>query len=683
MCAVLLRTTGRMANVLAGALMMCATTVLQGATIDSTYQRVQHAAARNDVATLRTLANALAGARGADGHIGLLASAIAEYRSDNMVPCRRLIDSLLAARPPADLRVRAVAYKFSALVHSWAGGVLAGLAEVERGLALADSTAQPHERVDLLVVQGELLYETADDEAALEVLAQAQRLSDRSGYGRGTCLVRINMGRIRFAQERYDDAWDDFTRALECASSGGWDVIAQNCINNLAGVAATQQRFDRARHLYDSVLVALGDRSPELRARILSQLGFVATEEGEHATAVAHYREAITISRGVDDRKGVARAQQYLSNSLWEMGRREEAIATRTEALRTVQELHQAAVEVEIRARLWEWYEAMDRCPEALEQAAYMSTLEDSLRKARFSDRLALADVRFETERREHRIAEQEQALELAALEDRRKSLQRMALVVAVLSVTIIAVLLWRTLRERKRTAAQERIVHQQRVDELMRRSELDALNAMMEGQERERDRLAKDLHDRLGSMLSAIKHQVGALENEVHQVRQDQSMQYGKVNRLLDEAVGEVRRISHDMITVTLVRFGLVKAMEDLCDSVRVHGRLAVELNMHGLEQRMDRSREITVYRIVQELISNVLKHAQASELSVGITREPGRMSVIVSDDGRGFDPQNVVHGIGLDNVRARATSIGALVRIDSTPGKGTTVSVEGPVVE
>lgn len=666
---------------MACALVLCA--VVRGAPNDTTYQRVQDAASRGDVTTLRALATSLAHARDIDAHLGLLAAAIAEFRSDNMVPCRRLLDSLLHASPPAEARVQTVARKFSALVHNWAGDADAGLAEAQRGLDLADSAALPVERIDLLVVKGELYYELADDEAALQALAQAQRLADRSGYARGTCLVRINMGRIRFAQERYDEAWKDFTSALECATAGGWDVIAQNCINNLAGVAATLQRFDQARHLYDSVLTALGDRSPELRARIKGQLGFVATEQGDHATAVAHYREAIAISRSVDDRKGVARVQQYLSNSLWDMGRREEAITVRNEALRAAQELHQGEVEVDIRARLWEWYEALGRCPEALEQAAYMDQLNDSLQKARFSDRMALTDVRFETERKERRIAEQQQALELAAVEDRRKSVQRVALLAAALAVTLIALLLWRTLRERQRTATQERIVHQQRVDELMRRNELDALNAMVEGQEKERDRLAKDLHDRLGSMLSAIKLQVGALEGEVHQVRQDQTAQYGKVNRLLDEAVSEVRRISHDMITVTLARFGLVKAMEDLCDSVRVHGRLAVELNMHGLEQRMERSREITVYRIVQELISNVLKHAQASELSVGITREPGRISVIVSDDGRGFDPKSVAHGIGLENVRVRAASIGAVVRIDSTPGRGTTVSVEGPVVE
>jgi len=115
----------------------------------------------------------------------------------------------------------------------------------------------------------------------------------------------------------------------------------------------------------------------------------------------------------------------------------------------------------------------------------------------------------------------------------------------------------------------------------------------------------------------------------------------------------------------------------------VRVKGKMDVELQLFGLEQRMERSMEIAVYRIVQEAISNVLKHAKASELSVDVTRGPGRISVIVHDNGKGFDPAIPSTGIGMENMRNRAMAIGAVLRVDSSPGNGTTISVEGPVVE
>ena len=91
----------------------------------------------------------------------------------------------------------------------------------------------------------------------------------------------------------------------------------------------------------------------------------------------------------------------------------------------------------------------------------------------------------------------------------------------------------------------------------------------------------------------------------------------------------------------------------------------------------------EIAIYRIIQELVSNVLKHAKANEIIIDVTRTPGRLSVVVSDNGVGFDTTKQTDGMGLSNVRSRAASLGATVQVDSTPGKGTTVSVECPVVE
>lgn len=328
-------------------------------------------------------------------------------------------------------------------------------------------------------------------------------------------------------------------------------------------------------------------------------------------------------------------------------------------------------------------FEAMGRTAEALEHLRAYTDIADSLHKAQYSTQLARSEVLFGTATKERRIAEQQQALELAATEQRRRSLQRNAAIglAGVLAVAIL--LLWRLARSRRMRMEQERALREQQVDGLLQQQEITAMHAMIEGQEKERDRLASELHGRIGGMLGGVKLQMEALEERMDTGHRERGEQYKKVYDLLVEAVGEVRRISHDMGSVVLARFGLARALRDLCDSVRVSGRLGVEITLHGLEHRMERSVEITVYRIVQELIGNVLKHAGATELSVAVTRAPGRLSVMVSDNGRGFDTTAVPQGIGMDNVRAHAAAIGATVSIDSTPGHGTTVSVEGPVVE
>jgi len=193
---------------------------------------------------------------------------------------------------------------------------------------------------------------------------------------------------------------------------------------------------------------------------------------------------------------------------------------------------------------------------------------------------------------------------------------------------------------------------------------------------------VGKELHDHVGSLLGAIKHQLGVLEEQVADVKTEQTAQYHKVSGLLDNAAGELRRISHDMAAATLNRFGLEKALQDLRDTLHINGRLQVELNTFGMEQPLQRGVEIAVYRIIQEAVSNVLKHAKASELSIAVTHAPGRLSVVVSDNGIGFDTSATSTGVGLANIRSRAAALGAQAQIDSATGKGTTVSVEWAVV-
>ena len=119
----------------------------------------------------------------------------------------------------------------------------------------------------------------------------------------------------------------------------------------------------------------------------------------------------------------------------------------------------------------------------------------------------------------------------------------------------IALTLLVRDLRQRKRLAVQEHDLYEQRINGMMRKQEIRSLDAMMEGQEKERNRIARDLHDRLGSMLSAVKLQFSALEGRIEVLQNDHRKQYAQVVGMLDEAVGEVRRISHDMVSNSLAR--------------------------------------------------------------------------------------------------------------------------------
>lgn len=648
------------------------------------YIRFVQADEANDVEALLGLSQELRSASNEQArHLSMLAAAAAAYRANRFVACLQIIDSIDALVTDQDIRLRTVQLRFKGNALAEAGDVTNGIVMLDRGSALADSMLHPRERVDILVVKAERLNETGRTQEAMTCLREAQRLAERVGYRKGECMVMINLGVLKFGQRRWDEARDDFEHTLACALDARSERIARNATGNIAALAANSGRHADALRMLDSLLDELGDREPLYRAMLLSYTGYLRGQLGDMHQALASLRASISIYEDYEHSKGANQARQYLSATLWKAGRKAEAIATRNEVLRSAEAMGDGETAMLSHWMLSHWHEEHGDLASALHHARIMEELDDSLETVRYDNRVALFEVAFETERKDRRIAEQEQALALSAAEERRKRIQRNLSVAFALALLMVAMLLLRAMRSRQKLARQQQELHERHVDELLHQQEINAMNAMLEGQEKERDRLATELHDRLGSMLSTIKHQLGSVQDEVTAVRHDQANQYGKVSALLDEAVGEVRRISHDMVNVTLSRFGLAKALEDLCDSLRLQGRLDVELSLYGLEQRLPRALEIAVYRMVQELVGNVLKHARARELSIGVTRGPGRLSVIVSDDGAGFDPQHAEGGIGLANVRARAAAIGGTLHVDSAPGRGTTVSVECPVVE
>lgn len=648
---------------------------------DTIYTRYRSAFNTPDIPALKALASSLQ-LKGDARCAYLAVSAGSALRREEMSDCMHFADSLLNGCGTIAPHWRTDAYKLQAQVHLWSGDLERGLAAIHESISLADSIALPNERIASLCINAELCLAKTDQANALSALNEAQRIVERVDDLRGECMVKLLLGNLRFQQKEFETALDLFLGAHLIASAGGWPLLARNALSNWASCNLMLKRYDIAFDVCDSLL-KIPTTEASVRAQLLSHQGYIRREQGRPEDAIAPLQQAILLSGSIGEAFEALKAEQHLAGAFWMMGRKQEAIDLLEKNLNQAKALGRPRTALEIHRSLKRWYTTSGALERAIEHTEAYSALNDSLNEVKFSERTARAEVRFQTERKDHRIAEQQQALALAAAEDRRKNIQRFALAVGVLGTSIIALLLWRSLRNRRKIAAQEKQLHEQQVDELMHSNEIGAINAMLEGQEKERDRMAKDLHDRLGAMLSTIKMQVSALEDKVELVRDDQRDQYGKVNRLLDEAVGEVRRISYDMVTVTLSRFGLAKALESLCEAVRVTGRLDVELRLHGLEQRMERSLEIVVYRMVQELISNVLKHARATEISVSVTRSPGRLSVMVSDDGIGFDVHRAQRGIGLENVQSRAASIGAKLIIDSTPGKGTTVSVEGPVVE
>jgi signal transduction histidine kinase len=304
--------------------------------------------------------------------------------------------------------------------------------------------------------------------------------------------------------------------------------------------------------------------------------------------------------------------------------------------------------------------------------------LQDSSYQQILDTRIAEYEVKFNTQEQERNLIQKDLAL------TRSKLWQRSYIGLSgLLGISLLTGIIFyrRKLNHQHEMTAKEAELQAQRIRELEHKNKLLSLNAIIEGQEAERLRIAQDLHDGLGGLLTTVKAHFNSIQREIEQIKNLNV--YAKTNQLIDEACVEVRRIAHDMIPYSIKISGLAGALEDLRQSIITRGPDA-ELEMHGLEGLdLDESKTNMVYRIIQEITNNAVKHAQAKRIFIQLMKHESTLHIMVEDNGRGFDINNVVanKGMGLKSIDSRVSYLGGKVNYDSTPGHGTTVNIEIPV--
>ncbi|MGB0524752.1 MAG: histidine kinase [Flammeovirgaceae bacterium] len=210
---------------------------------------------------------------------------------------------------------------------------------------------------------------------------------------------------------------------------------------------------------------------------------------------------------------------------------------------------------------------------------------------------------------------------------------------------------------------------------------EAEAITSMLEGQELERKRLAREIHDGVGPMLSTVKHHLESIRTEVHTDKRLRE-KFDRISDLIDNLATEMRDISHALMPKALMDFGVVSALQNFTEKLS-NKKVNIQFMHMGMNERLPQLVELGLYRIAQELVGNALKHAQASEINLQLIRHAHSVVLIVEDDGIGFDLAKLAgnDGIGLQNVETRAQSLGGICDVDAGQGIGVTVTVDIPI--
>jgi two-component system, NarL family, sensor kinase len=275
-------------------------------------------------------------------------------------------------------------------------------------------------------------------------------------------------------------------------------------------------------------------------------------------------------------------------------------------------------------------------------------------------------EKKYETEKKDARLLIQDAEIQ-------RKNTLNYILIGGATLVLAISLLSYRNYRQKQK-------LQQQRISELETEKQLTATEAVLKGEEQERTRLAKDLHDGLGGMMSGIKYSFLTMKRNLIMTPENQ-LAFERSMDMLDSSIQEMRRVAHNMMPEALLKFGLDTALKDLSNDINQTGALHVNYQSIGMDHAIiDQTTSITIYRIIQELINNTMKHAAATNSIVQLSRTDNKLTITVEDDGKGFDTAclGMAKGIGWTNIMNRVEFLKGKLDINSNAGKGTSVLIE-----
>jgi len=540
------------------------------------------------------------------------------------------------------------------------------LAYHKRCLTLAELHRTEHWLMRSYINLG-VVYRRIDEyETALQYFLDALPLAEKLNNEREIASCLGNIGTLYLSLNKLDDAMDFLRQSLDMA-------VKQNNYQGLAigygsigRVYENRNMLDSAQYCYEqNLFYSMGWNDDNGIAISYSLMGNVAKKKSDWQKALEYYQKALEMSVKVGDRNYIAPNYANLGEVYFHLGDMVNAEHNYLMSIQTAQEAGIKRSIAEALGGLSNTYERQNRNIEALHATRRQMILKDSVLNEENLSRIEHLSISFDVRQKEQTIATLQAMNEVELLKNRQKQIA-----LFICAALFIALLLFTTMYIRN--SRQQRIIAEQRLLQLEKEKQLVATQSVLDGETRERARLARDLHDGLGSLLTGAKLQL-------IEMKQGVKLEYADVERfdkalgLLDKSVSEMRRVAHHLMPDSLSRFGLKPAVTDFCRNLPT-----VQFTYYGDESRLDPNMEVMIYRSIHELVNNALKHAGATRIMVQIIQEYDRIAFAVQDDGCGFDPSDVTEGMGLQNIRTRVESYNGLLDIASKTNEGTEVNVE-----
>ncbi len=574
-----------------------------------------------------------------------------------------------------------------------------------RSLRLSESISYERGITKALNILGVVYDVRSSYDSALLYYNKALEHSIKLADSRGTGSAHNNIGLTYWNQGKRDQALYHYFKAVQDFSKINDTLNSANAFSNIGLLYWDKHKTNKSIHFLRKAesLYHLAQDKHGLGA-CWSNIGMIMVDIKQYDSAFYYYQKSITIKKEINDLFGLGKVYSDMAIMLNETNRPREALpylllgikieeqnddfsgASRTalsiadvygklgnshlqeQYLHTSEQyaknINSNRLNQIISVEFSKFYAAKGNYRDAYNYRLKYEAATDSILNTETEKQILEIQTKYETAQKDLQITEQQAGI-------RKREMILVIISILFASLIVLAFLLYNRYKLKQQAILDAELLRQQSLRN----------KAIIEAEEKERIRIAKDLHDGVGQQISAVKMNLSALDHEL-QLNSAQKDKMETLLILIDDAVKEVRSVSHHMMPNALIRSGLSTAVREFVNKVSSVDAIKIDLQIVGLNDRLEKTTETVLYRVLQESVSNIIRHAHATHISIQLIKHTHHLSMVIEDNGTGFDTSviNDESGIGIKNMISRVEFLNGTIVFDSTPGKGTTVVVDIP---
>lgn len=622
-----------------------------------------------------------------------------------------LVEKKIGASNPLEkksyLLTKSAAVANIGFYHFQKGDILKGLEYFEKGLAIQEEIGDKKEIANSLNNIAAIYFKKGETQKSIDLFLRGLAIQKEIGVKEGIAYSLNNLGAIYESQGQIKKALDFYFEGLKLQEETNSNLGMGSSYNNIAALYAKQGETQKALDYYaKSIKVREKEGDKRGIAQCLNNIGHIYTSKNDYTTAFDYFNKSFNLYTEINHKPGIAYSLNNIASLYLKQKQFEKAIENYVKSLALYEEgqdkkgasialnnigvayleLHQPAKAKEYSVRalniaetsgyaetLRDAHSTLSKIDSASGNSAgallhykQYITYRDSLLNQQTRKAAIKKDLQYEYDKKESEaklLREKE-----AAVQDEKLKRQKLVYLLAsgaLVLIMIMVILLFNRQRLKQKNKYQQELNQKQK----------ELAVAVMETQEQERKRIAEDLHDSLGHLLSTIKINLQSLPEDKKTLIEN-SLQ------LVNQASEEMRNITFNLMPRTLEEEGLIAALNELTTKTTNAGTVKVLLHVHNISHFvLEKQSQFNIYRIIQEAVNNILKHADAKEINIQIIGQDDHLVIMIEDDGKGFDPGTKKSGRGLKNIVTRSLWLNGHINIDSSPGKGTTITTEIPV--